>query len=87
MSLSNKQYADEIERFSKDIKTKLPNVYYDQDGDCIELLVRSGPFYAERIDDLVTVYYSETNEEIIGCLIKGIKKVFDRDPKTKIILQ
>ena len=29
-------------------------------------------FYAERIDDLVTVYYSQDTGEIIGSLIKGV---------------
>ncbi len=31
-------------------------------------------FYAERIDSLVTVYYSETTGDIVGSLIKGVRK-------------
>ena len=31
-------------------------------------------FYAERIDSLVTVYYSESTGEIIGSLLKGVRK-------------
>ena len=51
-----------------------PQVSYDQDGDCIEFLASNDMFYAERIDSLVTVYYSEDTGEIIGSLIKGVKK-------------
>jgi hypothetical protein len=28
----------------------------DLDGDCIEFLAKPDPFYAERVDDLLTVY-------------------------------
>lgn len=85
-ALSNEEYEKEVMEICKDSKTELPIVYYDPDGDCIEVLVKTEPFYSERIDDLVTVYYSEANEEIIGCLIKGIKKILDHDPKTQIIV-
>ncbi|NLF07990.1 MAG: hypothetical protein GX594_08425 [Pirellulaceae bacterium] len=49
-----------------------PQAYYDPDGDCIEFLAKNEPFYGERIDSLVTVYYSEKNHEVIGSLIKGV---------------
>src|SRR5687768_12700110 len=51
-----------------------PTAEYDPDGDCIELLVKPDPFYAERVDDLVTVYYSQETKEVIGSLIKGVSK-------------
>jgi hypothetical protein len=60
-----------------------PAATYDPDGDCIEFLSRPDPFYAERIDDLVTVYYSQETDEIIGSLIKGVSK-FCRDMSTKL---
>lgn len=85
-ALSNEEYAKEVMRICDNPKVKLPIAYYDSDGDCIEVLISAEPFHGERIDDLVTVYCSEVNDEIVGCLIKGIKKVFDNDPKTKIIL-
>jgi hypothetical protein len=37
-------------------------------------LARPDSFYAERIDDLVTVYYSQETDEIIGSLIKGVSE-------------
>ncbi len=51
-----------------------PIATYDVDGDCVEFLARPDSFYAERIDDLVTVYYSQETDEIIGSLIKGVSK-------------
>jgi hypothetical protein len=55
-----------------------PTATYDRDGDCIEFLAKPDSFYAERIDDLVTVYYSQETDEVIGSLIKGVSK-FCRD--------
>lgn len=51
-----------------------PVATYDPDGDCIEFLAKPDAFYAERIDDLVTVYYSQETNEVIGSLIKGVSK-------------
>ena len=53
-----------------------PMVHYDPDGDCIEFLASNDSFYAERIDSLVTVYYSRETGEIIGSLIKGVSRFF-----------
>lgn len=60
-----------------------PTATYDPDGDCIEFLAKPDPFYAERIDDLVTVYYSQETDEVIGSLIKGVSK-FCRDISDKM---
>lgn len=49
-----------------------PTATYDVDGDCIEFLAKPDSFYAERIDDLVTVYYSQETGELIGSLLKGV---------------
>lgn len=51
-----------------------PTAVYDPDGDCIEFLALPDPFYAERVDDLVTVYYSQETDEVVGSLIKGISR-------------
>jgi len=47
---------------------------YDPDGDCIEFLAKPDSFYAERVDDFVTVYYSQDTKEVIGSLIKGVSR-------------
>ena len=65
-----------------------PKATYDPDGDCIEFLAKPDPFYAERVDDLVTVYYSQETNEVVGSLIKGVRnfcdQIFQRMPGFKI---
>ena len=51
-----------------------PTATYDPDGDCIEFVAKSDAFYAERVDDLVTVYYSQETNEVMGSLIKGVSR-------------
>ncbi len=51
-----------------------PTVTYDPDGDCVEFLARPDSFYAERVDDLVTVYYSHQTGDVVGSQIKGVSK-------------
>ena len=55
-----------------------PTATYDPDGDCIEFLAKPDPFYAERVDDLVTVYYSQETQEVVGSLIKGVSSFYKR---------
>lgn len=51
---------------------EIPLVTYIPEGDCIEFVFAEDNYYAERIDGLVTVYYSEKTGEIVGSLIKGV---------------
>jgi hypothetical protein len=68
-----------------------PHAYYDSDGDCIEFLARPDNFYAERIDDLITVYRSEETGEVIGSLLKGVttlcRKLLQQLPGFNIEIQ
>lgn len=68
-----------------------PMAFYDSDGDCIEFFIANDAFYAERLDGLVTVYYSQETGEIVGSLIKNIKKfiakVLETAPGFKIEIQ
>ena len=59
-----------------------PMATYDADGDCIEFIASPDSFYAERIDGLVTVYYSQETKEIVGSLIKGVSKFCSRIQET-----
>jgi hypothetical protein len=52
-----------------------PTATYIPAGDCIEFIARPGRSYAQRLDDLVTVYLSESDGEITGSLIKGVQKL------------
>lgn len=57
-----------------------PTATFDPDGDCIEFMFHPDDFYAERIDDVVTVYYSRTSGELIGSVIKNLSALKRKHP-------
>lgn len=59
-----------------------PRAFYNKDGDCIEFFISDESFYAERIDGLVTVYYGQESGEIVGSLIKGVKRFVEQMTKS-----
>jgi hypothetical protein len=71
---SNQEFAKRMMLLAKPAERFRPTATYDPDGDCIEFLATPESFYAERVDDLVTVYYSQETGEVIGSLIKGVSK-------------
>jgi hypothetical protein len=73
-ALTNAEFAAQVAELAKDAGPPQATAVYDPDGDCIEFLARPEPFYAERIDELVTVYYSQATREVIGSLIKGASR-------------
>ncbi|MHB1035332.1 MAG: hypothetical protein ACYC35_11305 [Pirellulales bacterium] len=85
---SNEEFAKRMMLLAEPAERFKPTAIYDPDGDCIEFLVSPDPFYAERVDDLVTVYYSQVTNEVIGSFIKGVAKfcktVLQRMPGFKI---
>src|SRR6187401_1357662 len=68
-----------------------PTATYTSEGDCIEFFARPGAYYAHRLDDLVTVYLSRQNDELVGSLIKGVssfcQKILEEFPAFHIIIQ
>ena len=66
----NDEFAEEVLRMAEQNPQDEPTTTYDPDGNCIEFFVKQEPFYAERVNDLVTIYYSQETDEIIGSLIK-----------------
>ena len=71
---SNEEFAKRMMLLAQPAERFRPTATYDSDCDCIEFLASPDPFYAERIDDLVTVYYSQGTNEIVGSQIKGVSK-------------
>jgi hypothetical protein len=71
--MSNSDFAKRMMLLARPAEQFQPTATYDPDGDCIEFLAKPDPFYAERVDDLVTVYYSQETDEVIGSLIKGVR--------------
>jgi len=46
--------------------------WYNPNGDSIHYHWRPDEFYAERIDDKLTVYRSMATDDAVGCQIKGV---------------
>ena len=84
---SNANFAAEVMRLAEPIGEFKPVATYDPDGDCIEFLAKPDAFYAERVDDLVTVYYSQETNQVIGSLIKGVHGFMAQHPGLKVDIQ
>jgi hypothetical protein len=72
------EFMAEMERTFGPPQNFSPTATYIPEGDCVEFFARPGSFYAQRIDDVVTVYLSQKDDEIVGSLIKGIKAFCER---------
>ena len=87
-AMSNSDFARRMMLLARSADEFEPTATYDPDGDCIEFLAKPDSFYAERVDDLVTVYYSQETNEVVGSLIKGVsgfcKKISETMPGFKI---
>jgi len=87
-ALNNAEFAQAVMNMTPATIQFEPTATYDPDGDCIEFVAKPDDFYAERIDDLVTVYYSRKNGKVIGSLIKGVrtfcKRMVEKYPGFKI---
>lgn len=59
-----------------------PSAYYNEDGDCIEVLLSDESYYSERVDDLLTVYRGQESKEIVGSLIKSVRSFVQDFSKT-----
>jgi hypothetical protein len=72
--MSNSDFAKRMMLLARPAEQFEPTATYEPDGDCIEFLAKPDPFYAERVDDLVTVYYSQQTGEVVGSLLKGVRR-------------
>ncbi|MBI4566862.1 MAG: hypothetical protein HY719_00530 [Planctomycetes bacterium] len=89
--MSHDPFADEVLSGVPPGGGRFPFVYYDADGDCVEFIATNESFYAERIDSLVTVFYGRESGEIVGSLIKGVRRtireICERAPGFRIEIQ
>jgi len=54
-----------------------PCARYGPEEDALMFYFRNDPDYAKRINSRVTVYLSMDDHEMVGCQIKGVKRVLD----------
>ena len=52
-----------------------PVPHYFAQGDFVTYYFRDDPCFAERVDDLLTVFLSFDTKELVGCKIKGVKHI------------
>ena len=57
-----------------------PFAEYDEEGDCIEFFAAGVPFNGKRLDDWVTMYVSEKDGALVGCLIKRVRRLLTEIP-------
>jgi ABC-type amino acid transport substrate-binding protein len=60
-----------------------PFAFHNTDGDCVEFFVTQDDYFAERIDDYLTLYLDMDTEQIVGFVIKNIKRILERLSKQK----
>lgn len=58
-----------------------PKAFYHADGDFLEFITSPEPYFARRLDGMVTVYMSRDGQDIVGARIKGIKRVLAKCKK------
>lgn len=71
-AISNDDFGKYMLRLAEQAAPFKPSAVYDSDGDCIEFIASPEVYRAQRLDDLVTVYYGQETGKIVGSLIKGI---------------
>ena len=90
-TVTNEEFAKRMILMARPAEQFHPIATYDPDGDCVEFLAKPDPFYAERVDELVTVYYSQDTGEVIGSLIKGVsafcREFSKRNPGFHLVIE
>lgn len=55
-----------------------PYSRYCRESDCLEFFVGGDDAHAERVDRVLTVYWSEEDDDaLMGCEIKGVRKLVE----------
>lgn len=60
----------------KECKGFRPIPHYSKDGDMITYFSKDVRCYVKQVDDLLSIYYSDVTDEIVGIKIKGIDHYF-----------
>jgi len=56
----------------------VPHPMYSRDGDTLTFFFRNEEAYAERVDELLTIYKTFDSGELAGCKIKGVRSLLKR---------
>jgi hypothetical protein len=55
-----------------------PCPYYGAEEDCLTFYFDKAESYGKRVDDLLTLFLSVKNDELVGCQVKGVRKYLKR---------
>src|SRR5262249_35468588 len=61
-----------------DCKGFVPRPHYFQDGDFVSYYFAEDRAYEERVDELLTVFRSMATKELVGCKIKGVRRILKK---------
>jgi len=63
-----------LDEFANRKPTFKPHARYRRESDCLEIFIGGDDAYAERVDDVLTVYWSEDqHDSLMGCEINGVR--------------
>ena len=54
-----------------------PRPRYLREADAMVFFFKSDESYAQRLDNIVTIYRSEKTQELVGCKIKGVTAILN----------
>jgi hypothetical protein len=54
-----------------------PHPFYSKEGDFLTYYFRGDEAYADRVDDILTVYRSMESNELVGFKIKGVRHLME----------
>lgn len=72
--------AEDVKKLLEQLKTanpqkSRPGSWYNQDGDCLFCFSEDLDYYADRIDDNLTLYRAENDNHVIGVQVNDITRI------------
>jgi hypothetical protein len=64
-----------------------PQVYYGSKEDVLTLYFRPDESYAHRLNNLVTIFLTLSNDELVGCQIKGLCRKLKSDGNFSVAIK
>jgi len=52
-----------------------PFVYYDPDGDCLEVVLSMDNFYGEYVNKNLVTYHKHVTDELVGLMIDNVSQL------------
>jgi hypothetical protein len=60
---------------------------YFADGDFVSYFLTNERCYAQRVDSVLTMYHSMTTHDLVGCKIKGVRRLLDKLGKFNVLIE